>query len=106
MVNIEVVIKDAKSNVILQKRIESKDPQKAAEKFSKKYPDCFVLIYLHDKNNVISISPENMKKDQELLDSGEISVNEFMKRWFPGKRPSKRDVVKDLVEEFGEEELI
>ena len=104
MVKATVVVKDKKNKVVFSKTWETKDIYKAAEKFSTIYPDCWVNVTV-DEYNFAAMQPLNMVKDQSLVDSGKLSIGKFMTKWY-GKQAPKKVVQQELIDEFGEEELV
>lgn len=104
MVKATVVVKDKKNKVVFTKTWETKDISKAADKFSAIYPDCWVNVMV-DEYNFVAMQPLNMKRDQALVDSGKLSIGKFMTKWY-GKQAPKKVVQQELIEEFGEDELV
>ena len=105
MVKATVIIKDVKGKVVFTKNWETKNPESAAEKFSHMWPDCWVTVSVKVGKVTIAKQPLNMAKDQLLVDSGKMSISKFMKKWY-GKAPSAKAIKKELIEEFGEEDLV
>jgi hypothetical protein len=103
MVKAHVIVKDKKGKQVFTKKWETPNPNLAATKFSAMYPDCFVRVY-YGKNE-ICLQPLNMTKDQKLVDSGLLSIGKFMTKWF-GKSPGPRAMKKELIQEFGEDDII
>jgi len=104
MVKATVVVKDKKSKVIFTKTWETKDIYKAAEKFSAMYPDCWVNVNV-DEYNFAAMMPLNMEKDERLVDEGLMSISKFTSKWY-GKQVAKKAVEQELIEEFGEDDLV
>lgn len=104
MVKATVKVKDKKNKVIFTKTWETKDIYVAAEKFSKLYPDYWVNVAV-DEYNFVAMQPANMALDQKLVDSGKLSIGKFMTKWY-GKQPSKKAMEKELIDEYGEEDLV
>lgn len=105
MVTATVRVKNAKGQLIFSKTWETKDPELAANKFTKMYPECWVNVNTDDNKTYIANQPLNMKKDQALVDSGKLSIGKFMTKWY-GKQAPKKVVQQELIDEFGEEELV
>ena len=104
MVKATVVVKDKNNKVVFTKTWETKDISKAADKFSIIYPDCWVNVKA-DEYNFVAMQPLNMNRDQVLVDSGKLSIGKFMTKWY-GKQEPKKVVQQELIDEFGEEELV
>ncbi len=104
MVKATVVVKDKKSKVVFSKTWETADISKAAKKFSDMYPDCWVNVTV-DKYNFVAMQPLNMVKDELRVDSGAMSISKFMTKWY-GKQAPKKVVEQELIEEFGEDEIV
>lgn len=104
MTKATVIVKDKKNKVVFTKTWETKDIYKAAEKFSTIYPDCWVNVKI-DEYNFVAMQPVNMAKDQSLVDSGKLSITKFMSKWY-GKQAPKKVVEQELIDEFGEDELV
>jgi hypothetical protein len=104
MVKATVVVRDKKNKTVFTKTWETKDIAVAADKFSKLYPDCWVNVKVDDYN-FVAMQPANMRRDQALVDSGKLSIGKFMTKWY-GKQPSKKVVEQELIDEYGEEELV
>lgn len=90
--------------MVMAKEFDSKNPNSAAHKFSVSYPECYVRVTWQDHE--IVLEPKNMIRDRALVDIDEMSMSEFMKKWFPGKMAKKADVEIELEEEFKEQETI
>lgn len=104
MVKATVTIRDKKSKVVFTKTWETKDIYKAAEKFSAMHPDCWVNVKV-DEYNFVAMMPLNMEKDERLVDEGLMSISKFTSKWY-GKQAPKKVVEQELIEEFGEDELV
>jgi hypothetical protein len=104
MIKATVVVRDKKNKTVFTKTWETKDMYVAAGKFAKMYPDCWVNVTA-DAYNFVAMQPANMAADQALVDSGKMSINKFMTKWY-GKQPSKKLVEQELIDEYGEEDLV
>jgi hypothetical protein len=104
MIKATVVVRDKKNKIVFTKTWETKDINVAAEKFSKLYPDCWVNVAV-DKYNFVAMQPANMALDQQLVNSEKLSIEDFMTKWY-GKQPSKKAVEQELIDEYGEEDLV
>ena len=66
------------------KKIMPKDPEKALIIHSKLSPDSIVTITWDSKGKPMSktLVPDNMRRDQELVDELEMEVEYFTKKWY------------------------
>jgi len=108
MVKCHVIIKDRKNKVLLEKEFDSKNPHIAAQKFSKMYPEGWVnLKQIEGRGDLyIALSPENMQKDQERVDNGDMTISAFVSKWYPGKKATKRDVKSQITKEYDTEDVV
>lgn len=108
MVKCHIVIKDRKNKVLLEKVFDSKNPHVAAEKFSKMYPDGWINMKQVEGEGkfYVALTPENMKKDQIRLDNGEITINSFISKWYPGKKATKKDVKSQITSDYDTEDVV
>jgi hypothetical protein len=67
-----------------------------------KYPDCFVTVYA-DSKNFYCLMPKNMDRDQKLVDSGRVSMEQFMEKWYP-MEPRAKKKLRDEIEMLEEQE--
>lgn len=104
MVTATVVVKDIKSKVVFSKTWETTNISNAAKKFASMYPDCWVNVTV-DQYNFVALPPMNMQRDERLVEEGLLSFNKYISKWY-GKQASKKDVEQELIEEFGEDELV
>lgn len=104
MVKATVVVKDKKSKVVFSKTWETADISKAAQKFSSMYPDCWVNVTV-DQYNFVALPPMNMQRDERLVEEGLLSFNKYVSKWY-GKQVTKKAVEQELIDEFGEDELV
>jgi hypothetical protein len=79
-----LIIKDwftAKNQI---KKIMPKDPVKALNIHSKLNPNAIVTITWDKKGKLMSkaVVPDNMRRDQELVDELEMEVEYFTKKWY------------------------
>jgi len=66
------------------KKIMPKDPEKALIIHSKLNPDSIVTITWEKNGKTMNktVVPDNMRRDQELVDELEMEVEYFTKKWY------------------------
>jgi hypothetical protein len=52
--------------------------------FAQAYPDCYVNFVQSDSSNGIWGMPVNQKRDEEAMDRGEMTWNEYCDKWYSG----------------------
>jgi len=79
-----LTIKDWYTAKTKMKKIMPKDPEKALIIHSKLNPDSIVTITWDSKGKPMSktLVPDNMRRDQELVDELEMEVEYFTKKWY------------------------
>jgi len=97
-----VVIVDRFGNTVKNSMdLKPSDPLKAADKFSAANPECWVTLKQYtDGDDFYSLMPLNMKRDEDRIDSGDMSFDEFHEYWYPVKSDRVR---KALVKELNNE---
>jgi len=96
-----VVIKDRFSNTVLNKVIEPASIQRAANKFSVQYPDCWVNVKsVQDPlGDFCFLQPLNMSRDED----SEMTLQEYQSYWYPGldlQDTPPLEVEKELESEY------
>lgn len=90
---VKLSIKDRFSESVLEKIYTCPDVSIAANKFSAKYPDCWVsLVEVEDNAIHATISggdfaycpPLNMAKDEILVENDEMDLKDYQLKWYPG----------------------
>ena len=89
---VKLSIKDRFSESVLEKIYTCPDVSVAADKFSAKYPDCWVSLVEVEDNAIHATvcggdfaycPPLNMTKDEILVMNDEIDIKEFQLKWYP-----------------------
>ena len=104
MIPASLVIKDVKGKVVKNTAIAPADLGRAAHKYADMYPDCWVTVEATDlkySSDYYSLAPKNMIKDEHLVAAEEMTLEQFMKKWYPkSKSPKAVDMERELAEEF------
>ena len=79
-----LTIKDWYTAKTQVKKIMPKDPEKALIIHSKLNPDSIVTITWEKNGKTMNktVVPDNMRRDQELVDELEMEVEYFTKKWY------------------------
>ena len=101
-----LTIKDWFTAKTQEKKIMPKDPEKALSIHSKLNPNSIVTITWNQNNKTLSktVVPDNMRRDQELVDELEMEVEYFTKKWY-GK-VSKAKMAQIIAEIETETQLV
>ena len=90
---VKLSIKDRFSESVLEKIYTCPDVSVAADKFSAKYPDCWVSLVEVEDNAIHATvcggdfaycPPLNMTKDEILVEFDEMDLKDFQMKWYPG----------------------
>lgn len=82
------------------KKIIPKDPEKALNIHSKQNPNAIVTIAWNknDKSVGKTVVPDNMRRDQELVDELEMTVEYFTKKWYGKVSKAKMAQIRAEIE--------
>lgn len=90
---VKLSIKDRFSESVLEKIYTCPDVSVAADKFSAKYPDCWVSLVEVEDNAIHATvcggdfaycPPLNMTKDEILVEFDEMDLKAYQLKWYPG----------------------
>ena len=90
---VKLSIKDRFSESVLEKIYTCPDVSVAADKFSAKYPDCWVSLVEVEDNAIHATvcggdfaycPPLNMTKDEILVEFDEMDLKDYQLKWYPG----------------------
>lgn len=92
-----LTIVDRFGNTVRSTTIDPSSPERAADKFALLYPECWVSLAQTDGDVLVARSPLYMKRDEDRIDSGDMSFDEFHQYWYPVKSDRiRKALVKEL----------
>ena len=81
----QVVIVDRFGKKVVNKMISPVDLGRAASKYSDMHPECWVTVTSKETEDTYALMPKNMKRDEDRIDSGDMTFDDYHEYWYPVK---------------------
>jgi hypothetical protein len=110
---VKLSIKDRFSESVLEKIYTCPDVSVAADKFSAKYPDCWISLVEVEDNAIHATvcggdfaycPPLNMTKDEILVENDEMDLKDYQMKWYPKSTDNESALHEELSR--AEQELL
>ena len=81
---------DVYGSVVEYKEVNSADANviQLADQFAQANPDLWVTVTSNEpgNNDLASLMPENMKRDEALVQADEMDFKVYLAKWYPGNK--------------------